>query len=271
MRIYSIIISLGLLLLAGCSSISPSSPRGHAPAQTEHLFGAPSPNLNAADERDEFYTLMAYAVVYKNWQTDSTSKGGRGHNIGSVLVDSSGRAVHWARNCNGVTSNGTQHGEVRLMTCYQAKNRLYNLKGYTIYTTLEPCAMCSGMMAMQSIARTVYGQTDLDFGKAIERLKLDSRSINGYKSYPRTENLVSNPAQSEVRRLIDYKFGQQAAVGNTNVTEWLRTNEAKEIYHMAAGAFENYEARNSENLALFRDAKKLFESVPAHPEESTCK
>jgi len=67
------------------------------------------------------------------------------------------------------------------------------LDGYTIYTTLEPCAMCSGMMALTKVKRAVYGNPTHLYGRAIERLMLDSRALKdpsdgrslGFKPYPR--------------------------------------------------------------------------------------
>jgi len=220
----------------------------------------------AAEERDDIYTLMAYAVVHKNWQTKSTSSGGRGHNIGSVLVDPDGKVVSWARNCNGATSNGTQHGEVRLMTQYQSKKKLYNLKSHTIYTSLEPCAMCSGMMVMQNVGRTVYGQTDLGFGKAMERLQYSSAK---YKPYPRSENLPSEPAKNGVRVQIDEKFAKynQEQGGKANITEWLRGSEAEELYRNATAEFLNYQLAFEENRDEYEAALKLYDKVPSSPEE----
>ncbi len=69
---------------------------------------------DAAKERDEICSLAAYAVVYKDWQAEKDQPG-RGHNIGSILVDSKGCPVFAARNCNYKYRNTTQHGEVRLI------------------------------------------------------------------------------------------------------------------------------------------------------------
>ena len=82
-------------------------------------------------ERDDIYILAAYAVVYNDWQ-DGTGKK-REHNIGSVLVDPDGKIVNWARNCNASLSNGTQHGEVRLMMGYLNRVGGYSLKDHTVY------------------------------------------------------------------------------------------------------------------------------------------
>ena len=96
-------------------------------------------------ELDYFYSLMAYAVVYKEWQNNAYGESSRGYNIGSVLVNSDKHVVNWARNSVNITKNGTQHGEVRLIQSYLDSNHSFSLKGYSIYTTLEPCAMCSGI------------------------------------------------------------------------------------------------------------------------------
>ena len=129
----------------------------------------------AQEERDEIYMLLAYGVVLKDWQTGGPDQ--RGHNVGSVLVDGDGKIVYWARNSNHITKNGTQHGEVRLILGYLSDFQTYNLPGYTVYTTLEPCVQCSGMMKMVSMKRVVYGQSDPGFGKALERLSLDTHEL----------------------------------------------------------------------------------------------
>jgi len=49
------------------------------------------------------------------------------------------------------------------------------LENYTLYTTLEPCIMCAGMMVMSRLRRVVYGQADPHYGGAMERMKFTSR------------------------------------------------------------------------------------------------
>jgi tRNA(adenine34) deaminase len=215
-------------------------------------------------ERDFIYSLLAYAVVLKDWQTESTNPA-RGHNIGSVLVNPQGEVVYWARNCNKITGNGTQHGEVRLMRKYLTKAKTYSLKNFVVYTTLEPCAMCSGMMVLQQIGRTVYGQTDPDYGKAIERLKLDSSSLpNGYKPYPRTQDLTSEPADNVFRKRIDAKYKEYQDAGGKSLTGWLLTDDAKAIYEEALTTFMNLDVKYFENIEIYQAAKAFYETVPDH-------
>lgn len=67
---------------------------------------------SAAEERDNIYTLLAYAVVLKDWQNGDREHN-RGYKIGSALVDPNNKVVYWARNAVNLTKNSTQRGEVR--------------------------------------------------------------------------------------------------------------------------------------------------------------
>ncbi len=120
---YLVITIASVLVATGCA---------HAPVQ-HSSFPAQTARPTAVTsngERDEIYSLLAYAVVYKDWQSSKTNQ--RGHNIGAVLVDPKGKLVNWARNCNQITQNGTQHAELRLMLGYQSKVHSYNLEGAII-------------------------------------------------------------------------------------------------------------------------------------------
>ncbi len=136
-------------------------------------------------ERDEIFMLQAYAVVFKDWQTQGKPNP-RGYNVGAVLVDSRTQIpVAWGRNSIASTKNPTQHAEVRLIQSYiesqipDSSGNVY-LDHFTVYTTLEPCAMCAGMMCLTKIPRIVYGQSDDDkngrtgYGKAVERFRRES-------------------------------------------------------------------------------------------------
>ncbi len=206
-------------------------------------------------ERDEIYMLTAYAVVLNDWQVNGLNK--RGHNIGSILVDPNGKIVNWARNCNTVLSNGTQHGEVRLMLGYLNRVGGYSLKDHTVYTTLEPCAQCSGMMVLTSIKRTVYGQTDPGFGKALERLSLDSKEWNvaGYTPYPRA--VISEKSNTKYCEFLDIEY---AKIGGS-ITEFLLTDTSKRIYESAAKALQNYSVKYSENKEILAHAQATIALV----------
>ncbi|NHQ59732.1 nucleoside deaminase [Chlorobium sp. BLA1] len=234
-------------------------------------------------ERDYIGMLAAYSVVYKGWQKDNA----RGYNIGSVLLSSdslNSRLVFWARNCNAVTHNETQHGEVRLMIGYLAKLNadrqhgvkvpdIKNLAGCTVYTTLEPCAQCSGMMTLQKVRNTLYGESDPGFGKALERLQLDSSSLpNGYQPYPRP--VISERANIIYCNLLEegYAAYQKKYGADAHITDFLKSEVARLIFESAYSELKAYKAKvPSINDKFLDEAKKMVESVPKefvplHPE-----
>ncbi|MCP4694465.1 MAG: hypothetical protein GY859_40930, partial [Desulfobacterales bacterium] len=141
--------------------------------------------------------------------------------------------------CNSALSNGTQHGEVRLMVGYLNRVGGYSLKKHTVYTTLEPCAQCSGMMTLTSIERTVYGQTDPGYGKAIERLTLDSKkwSPDGYKPYPRA--VISERSDTPCCKQLEDAYEKAGG----SITRFLLTDQARAIFQAAADKLKTYELK----------------------------
>jgi len=209
-------------------------------------------------ELDSFYTLMAYAVVYKDWQQSATKQLSRGYNIGSVLVDSNNQVVNWGRNSVNVSMNESKHGEVMLIQSYLDSTKTFSLKGFTIYTTLEPCAMCSGMMKLTEVHRTVYGQTDPSYGKALERLQLNSSSCGGgYTPYPRT--VISDKSPDPVSIAIDSAYAQHSS---DHITTFLATPDAEILFKQASDRFSNYlKAKFVKNQEIIDNAHTYFKTV----------
>ena len=82
-------------------------------------------------ERDQILSLSTLTMVYKDWQS---SPNGRGHNIGSILVDKDSKPVFWARNSVTVRGDATQHGEVRLIQAFLDCPGIGKyVDGYSIY------------------------------------------------------------------------------------------------------------------------------------------
>lgn len=217
---------------------------------------------NATAEREGIFALAAYVVVYKDWQTVATTPR-RGHNIGSILVTPNNVPVAWGRNCIAQTNDGTQHGEVQLMQNYIDEHDTELLDKYTIYTTLEPCAMCSGMMSLVKVAHCVYGQNDGDalrvgYGRAIERLQLDSSSLpNGYKPYPRTPE-TSKAIDLPHRKALDnmYNTGSESSI-----TEFLLSDAARKVYADANDEFYNFVVAFEKNQDIYDATKKLVDKA----------
>src|SRR4051794_28758616 len=95
---------LWAVFLLGCQETSPNGLRSSTALRSL---------TTVENERDEIFSLLAYAIVLKDWQTKGPDQ--RGHNIGAILVNEKQEVVFWARNCSYRERNGTQHAEIRLM------------------------------------------------------------------------------------------------------------------------------------------------------------
>jgi len=209
-------------------------------------------------ELDEMYSLLAYSIVYKDWQPDTVPRNKRrGYNIGTILVDADNNLAHWGLNCINSTDNATQHGEVRAITSYLDSLKSFNLKGFTLYTTLEPCAMCSGMATMTNIERVVYGQKDVDFSGALDRLALNSKKFGGFEPYPRT--VISDPAPSRFRIELDTAFNHFLKNDDEKyLAKFLTSEKAKEIYSNAKNDFLEFKIKYPENQPRYEYAKSFL-------------
>jgi tRNA(Arg) A34 adenosine deaminase TadA len=102
-------------------------------------------------------------LLRESFKVAKQARDGGDHPFGSVLADADGNILHVQG--NGYSSEGgdrTAHAE-RLLASWAAKNlTLEQLAGSTLYTSAEPCAMCSGAIYWAGIGRVVFGQTERD-------------------------------------------------------------------------------------------------------------
>lgn len=128
--------------------------------------------------RDRLFMHLAYALVREGWATDTddSGRGGGegglkgGYNIGSILVDPTGRILAWGLNLIG--TNKSFHAETVMLQSYLERHEAEKLPaGCTMYTTLESCHMCAGFAAeVGNGLKVVYGQKDeLITNNALER------------------------------------------------------------------------------------------------------
>lgn len=209
-------------------------------------------------EQDEIFLLLAYSLVYEDWQSfDIPSRERRGYNIGAVLVNKENQVVAYDLNAINSTDNATQHGEVRVITKYLEKEKCFNLDGYTIFTTLEPCVMCAGMITMIDIDRAVFGQKDVRFSKAFERLSIDTTPIGGFPPYPRKVETVASKVQFSQE--LDKAYQEFLEKDEEKVlAKFLASEQAKKIYEKAYKHFLNYKVDFSENQSIYEKAVQFF-------------
>jgi tRNA(Arg) A34 adenosine deaminase TadA len=203
--------------------------------------GLPTP-AQIQQEKDRVLSLAALSVVFKNWQT-SSAPGSRGHNIGCVMVNSNSLPISWNVNCVTILDNGTQHGEVRVVQEFLSSTNASGkyIDGNTVYTTLEPCAMCTGMLTMNKAKRVVYVQADPGFGSAIKGLNL--------VRYPRVFEAFT-PSTLPQKIALERQFAQFSRT-NPSITDYLLTTNAQAIYASAERDLMSYRVRWTNNAAFY--------------------
>ncbi len=89
---------------------------------------------------------------------EEAAKGGAEGNsaIGSVIVRD-GNIVAVGRNLVTSTNDPTAHAETVALREAGAAQGDPDMAGYTLYTTFQPCPMCSGALIISGVATVVMG------------------------------------------------------------------------------------------------------------------
>lgn len=82
------------------------------------------------------------------------------HPFGALLADDNGRILLEAMNTGGTIGDRTGHAERNLMTEASLKYEVDFLRGCTMYTSAEPCAMCAGAVYWTGVGRVVHGLSE---------------------------------------------------------------------------------------------------------------
>ncbi len=81
--------------------------------------------------------------------------------FGAVLVKD-GKIVFTNENQIYTKHNPTFHGELGLIQQFCSQTGITDLSEYTLYSSCEPCFMCSGAMVWVKLGRLVYGASNID-------------------------------------------------------------------------------------------------------------
>jgi tRNA(Arg) A34 adenosine deaminase TadA len=146
--------------------------------------------------RHRVFSLLAMALIYDAWNGNKSGQWGDypfrakqqispglyagdryfGHNIACLAVDGNGEIMDFEFNHNNLFNSSAEHAEARLVRRIFSLNQIFDhwqtrdevqdvpstttLSAVTIYTTLESCAQCSGIMTLANLKSVVYLQSD---------------------------------------------------------------------------------------------------------------
>ena len=184
----SVIVGAGCVL--GCTGNAYGQLAPHRAPSPCCTDAAPAVTLSAEErERHTIFVLLAMALTHDGWGVDRTRpdlvaayaaaepkrsfSDYLGHNIGAVVVDRNSRVVCFALNRSVELNSTLEHAEARgIRAAFAIANaglapgapppwtfgRLLRLD--RLYTTLEPCAQCAGIMDLANVQEVVFAQDD---------------------------------------------------------------------------------------------------------------
>ena len=98
--------------------------------------------------------------------------------VGAVVA-MAGEIVGRGWNSPVARNDPTAHAEILALREAAAHIGNYRLEGATLYSTLEPCAMCAGALVVARVARLVFGARDLRSGGVRSKFQIaDSDLLN---------------------------------------------------------------------------------------------
>jgi tRNA(adenine34) deaminase len=124
--------------------------------------------------------------------------------IGACLIDNQNNLLAIAGNRTITNSDPTAHAEILVLREAAAKIGNYRLTEATLYTTIEPCAMCAGALVNTRIKRLVFGAHDERFGAVESVFQLCSTSSLNHRI-----EIVSGVLAEDCRNLMRNFFRQK--------------------------------------------------------------
>lgn len=103
------------------------------------------------------------------------------HPFGAILVDENNQVLLQAENSVVTGRDCTGHAETNLMRLATQNFSAEELSTCTLYTSTEPCAMCSGAIYWGNVGRVVYALSEVALyeiiGPAPDQLLLPCREV----------------------------------------------------------------------------------------------
>ena len=245
-------------------------------------------------ERHYLYCLLVAKLVYEFWNGNKHGQGGNypwregqklpsgiyeggqylGHNIACIGVDGNGEVIDFDFNHNDIFSSSVEHAESRLVRRVfslaqvyddwhvrrlggtpKSQNYLNILSNVTIYTSLESCAQCSGIMALGSVKSVVYLQQDpgqYAIGNILRNLTTAdlraplpiSADKVGLPYYAR----LNNAYKTFYKGILERPFYVDGTVKDQtqSITSFLCTDDARAIFEEASTTLDSYKLKYPE-------------------------
>jgi tRNA(Arg) A34 adenosine deaminase TadA len=112
-----------------------------------------------------------------------------------IVSTATGERLMRAVNRVGPDHDPSAHAETLTIRLACAKLGSGSLKGYTLYTTCEPCAMCMACALWSGLDRLVFGATIADAGRFVSQIRIPAKEVARRTDL---QCVVAGPAEREV-------------------------------------------------------------------------
>ena len=121
--------------------------------------------------------------------------------IGACIIDENGNVLAVSGNRTRTDCDPTAHAEIVVLREAAKKIGNYRLTECSVYTTIEPCAMCAGALVQARVKRLIYGSADERFGAVESVFEICTSSSLNHQM-----EIVSGILKDECRDLISNFF-----------------------------------------------------------------
>ncbi len=94
-----------------------------------------------------------------------------------IVSTATGERLMRAVNRVGPDHDPSAHAETLTIRLACAKLASGSLRGYTLYTTCEPCAMCMSCALWSGLDRLVFGATIADAGRFVSQISIPAKEV----------------------------------------------------------------------------------------------
>ena len=128
--------------------------------------------------------------------------------FGAVLVKD-GEVVYTNENQIYTRHDPSFHGEMGLLRRFFEETGITDLSSYTMYSSCEPCFMCSGAMVWAKLGRLVYAASNIDLERILGNEGCNCSGIVFANSFWKLE-VTSGVLRNEALVILQEYFGKHA-------------------------------------------------------------
>jgi len=245
---------------------------------------------NADIERHQMYSHLLFSITafyfngskygnehsYPLNPTDLNTDSYFGHNIAAIAVSKNGEVLDFEFNHNKIFNSSVEHAESRLIRRMFSLSQVYNswteeeearkkygnlLSEVTVYTTLESCTQCTGIMTLGDVKNVVYLQEDpgmYHIGNIVKNLTdgqgyieaplpISGKEID-FNSFEKLNKAFAKfEKQQESEKgdaFVIFEDGKKRYTGS--ITSFLCTSEVYNIFNKSSEKLEKFDVEHDD-------------------------